>query len=200
MGLVLTIAASGGLFGCTSKSSPDPVEAELALLREEVRALHEEIEALRADLISVAPESEALDSVDITIEQPLAEREAETEPVARPVEHGPPAEAAIVAVLDAYARAIESEDLQLLRELYGGEVPQEDLRYVEIWLERTDNLQVAGDPTSIELQEDAARAEVSFTMTFRFKRTNELRVARLKVPMQLVYSGGAWHVTSAKLR
>jgi hypothetical protein len=180
----LVIAAlSAGLGGCASRAAPRDLQEELADLRREERALREEIAALRTDISRLT-------------EQLAAKRTAETAP-RRSRPNAPPAPAAaspgpaIVTVLEAYRQALEDEDLQRLRqEIYRGALPADDLRYLELWFDRTDELQVELEPRVIDVEDGRARAIVRQTVTYRLSRTRELRRTRLDMRMLFEREGG----------
>ncbi len=185
--LCATVAAASA---CGARARGNDIEAELAALRAEQRALAAEVAALRDEM------------------QSLAQADVETPETPRPTSSAPAAEqatqdlgAAIAAVLDAYRQALEAEDLQLMARVYGGTLPAEDLRYVEIWFERTDGMRVQLDPRSIEVRNGTADAILEQTVIYRLNRTREQRTVRLEVRISMQRRGDDWHVSrvTAKL-
>lgn len=198
VGMALVMAAVGGGFGgCAPRATSDTLDTELARLREEERALRAEMAALRDEISRL---SEALEATS----PPLGgERPADLPVIPRAEEKplSPQATAeSIAALLNAYRMALEAEDFQRLRELYGGELPAEDRRYVEVWFSRADDLQVDMAPQAIEVTDGTARAVVSQVITFRQARTRELRKARLEVRMQFEQRGHAWRLVRVEGR
>ncbi len=177
--------------GCATRAAPEPIDgdlqAELARLHEEHRALQAEIAALRGELglseatVQVAPPTEALAPTPSTATAPLSVAE-------------------IDAVLDLYRQAFEAEDLGRIRsEVYGSDLPADDLRYLEVWFERTDGLQIEMDPRNILVHNGTADAVIEQTMTYRLTRTSEQRTIRLTIRMVFERRGSEWRVTSARM-
>lgn len=174
-----------GVTSCAATAPSDEVRTELARLRQEHRALREEISRLREAL--VAGEDAAEDG------KPIAQPHATpATPTAMP-------RAAIVAVLDSYRRAVEAEDLERLRDdLYGGELPEQDSRYLTIWFDNADMLEVQLEPLAIDVNDGRASALVRQTMRFRLSRTAERRTVRLQLRIRLEQSGRGWQVRELK--
>jgi hypothetical protein len=196
MALVLT-AVGGGFGGCAPRASSDTLDAELARLREEERALRAEMAALRDEISRL---SEALEA-----ESPPLDGERTpnlpVRPRAEEIPSSPQTTAkSIAALLNAYRMALEAEDFHRLRELYGGELPAEDRRYMEVWFSRADDLQVDMAPQAIEIADGTARAVVNQMITFRQARTRELRKARLRVRMQFEQRGQTWRLVRVEGR
>jgi hypothetical protein len=108
--------------------------------------------------------------------------------------------AAIAAVLDAYRQAFEAEDLERVEQVYGGVIPAEDLRYLEIWFDRTDGLQVSMEPRSIEVHNGSADAQIRQTMEYRLSRTAQRRTLRLDVRMTFERRGDEWQLIRVQAR
>lgn len=185
LGLVVAL-----LGACAPRAPESDVQAELAKLRREHRALMAEIRALKSEMRRLAG-----DEVGPPAETPGAIPPA---PVLRQPERV--ASAAIAAVLDAYRQALEAEDLQLVEEVYGGAMPAEDIRYLEIWFDRTDELQVSMDPRSIEVHNGLADARISQTMDYRLSRTSERRTVSLDVRMTFERLGDEWQLIRVEAR
>ncbi len=192
-----TAALGGGLSGCATRAAPNELPAEIPELREEERALREEIAALRSELGRLTAALEAAVAAD-AIPMPHAVPEAPADLPSAATAPSPAA--AIAALLDEYRQALQTEDLQLVRAVYGGNPPAEDLRYLEIWFSRTDELQVDIDPRAIDVLDGNARAVVRQTMTYTLSRTQERRTAELTVRMQFERRGDEWLLTRADAR
>lgn len=201
LGAALAIEAlSGGLGGCANRAAPHDLQVELARLREEGRALSAEIAALRSDLasLSAALESRQPDSSAV-LAPPRAGAPTPANATA-PVDWAGPAPRELTALLDAYAHALEKEDLDALAELYGGCLPQEDRHYLDIWFERTVGLQVQARVENVRVDDGRVLVVVRQTMTYRLRPTNELRTAHLNVRMQIESDMDGWRLSSAVLR
>ncbi len=85
-------------------------------------------------------------------------------------------------------------------EVYGGQLPVEDLRYHRIWFDRTDQLKVEMNPRSIDVRDGTADALIRQTMSFRLSRTNEKRRVRLDLRMALERHGDSWRVSHVQPR
>lgn len=182
--------ATAVLGACAPKAPESDMQAELAKLREEHRVLMAEIIALRGEMRQLAGD-EAVPPTDAPGAVPPA-------PVLRqPVRV---ASTAIATVLDAYRQALEAEDLELVEEVYGGAMPAEDIRYLEIWFDRTDELQVSMDPQSIEVHNGLADARISQTMDYKLSRTSEHRTLRLDVRMTFERRGDEWQLIRVQAR
>lgn len=179
---VLAVAVTAILaVGCSARADPDQLNAELARLRREHQAIKKELLLLRAE----------------TRRRPAA-RATET-PAAQPPT---PADAhpglAIAALLDAYREALESEDLQYMRdEIYGGDLPVEDSRYLEVWFDRTEELEVQLEPVTVNFEDGRAQAVILKTMTYRLTRTHEKRTLRLELQMLFEREAGTWRLSRA---
>jgi len=190
--LALALAAlSCGLGGCAARAMPNDIKAEIAELREVERDLREEIAALRSDLARLTAAFEAAAAAD-ALPKPQPPTEAPTRlPVAVPAPS-----AAIAAVLDDYRLALEREDLQSLRQIYGGELPSDDLDYLKLWFDRTDGLDVSIETPDIDIQNGNALAVVQQTMTYTLAPTQQRRTVSVTVRMEFVRRNGEWQLTS----
>jgi hypothetical protein len=166
------------------------MQAELAKLRQEHRVLMAEIIALRGALRQLAGD-EAV---------PSAEAPGVIPPAPALRQPARVASAAIASVLDAYRQALEAEDLERVEEFYGGAMPAADIRYLEIWFDRTDELQVSMDPRSIEVHNGQADAQISQTMDYKLSRTAEHRTLRLDVRMTFERRGDEWQLIRVQAR
>jgi hypothetical protein len=188
----LAIATLGvGLGGCAPRAAPCDVDHELAELRRHDRALRDEIAALRQELDrltdALAPET------DRNAGPAGPERPA---PLRKPGE-----EPALAALLETYRTAVEAEDWTRLRyDVYGGRLPAEDRRYLELWFERTDDLQVELEPRAIETEDGRARAIVRQTMIYRLSRTGERRWVVIDLRMVFQRRDGRWKLVHADPR
>jgi hypothetical protein len=180
----------GGLSGCATRAAPNEFPAKIAELREEIAALRSELGRLTAAL-EAAVAADAIPMPHAVAEAPADLPSAVT---------ASSAAAAIAALLDEYRQALQTEDLQLVRAVYGGDPPAEDLRYLKIWFSRTDELQVDIDPRAIDVLDGNARAVVRQTMTYTLSRTQERRTAELTVRMQFERRGDEWLLTRADAR
>ncbi len=188
------VTAGVTLNACGAKAPADDVRAELAKLREEHRALLAEIVALKGEVRRLA--SGAPEAPQLTEETPGAIPPAPPRPKPARV-----ASAAIAAMLDAYRQAMEAEDLQRMEhEIYGGALPAEDLRYLEIWFDRTDDMQVSMDPRSIDVHDGRADAFIHQTLTYRLRPTAEQRTIGLDVRMTFERRGDVWHLIRVQAR
>jgi hypothetical protein len=174
---------------------PNDIKAEIAELREVERDLREEIAALRSDLARLTAAFEAAAAAD-ALPQPQPPTESPTQlPVAVPAPS-----AAIAAVLDDYRLALEQEDLKSLRKIYGGEVPTDDLEYLTLWFDRTDELDVSIADPDIDFQNGNALAVVRQTMTYVLAPTQQRRTMSVTVRMEFVRRNGEWRLTSMEPR
>jgi len=185
--LGLAVALLGG---CATRAPGPDVQAELAKLREEQQALIAEVRALRSEVRQLAGEQQVTPSEAPGVIPPA--------PVLR--QPARVAGAAIAALLDTYRQALEAEDLALVEDVYGGTMPAEDIRYLEIWFDRTDELRVSMDPRSIEVHDGLADARVSQTMDYRLSRTAERRSVRLDVRMAFEKRGDRWQLIRVQAR
>ncbi len=198
VGTVLVIAAlAGGLGGCAPRATPGTLDAELAELREEERALREEMAALRDEIARL---SSALEATRVPEIEPPTQRRVTPRPEEPAHRMDPSNGAAIVTVVDSYRRALEAEDLPLLQELYGGELPSADLRYIELWFGRADQLRVDMKPKAIEVLDGNAQAVIDQVITYRLQRTHELRTVTLKVRMYFEQRRGDWRLLHVETR
>ncbi|MGD2217848.1 MAG: hypothetical protein PVJ64_13915 [Gemmatimonadales bacterium] len=189
-GTAVLAVATAILGACSPKASESDIQAELAQLRREHRALMAEIAALRGEMrqltgAEVGPPAEA---PGVIPPAPALRQPARV------------ASAAITAVLDAYRQALEAEDLERVQQVYGGVIPAEDIRYLEIWFERTDGLQVSMEPQSIEVHNGLADAHISQTMDYRLSRTAQRRRLRLDVRMTFERRGDEWQLIRVEAR
>jgi hypothetical protein len=182
--------ATAVLGACTPKAPESDIQAELAKLRQEHRALMAEIVALRGEMRQLAAGEAAPPGETPAVIPPA--------PVIRPPARV--AGAAIAAVLDAYRQAFEAEDLEGVEQVYGGVIPAEDLRYLEIWFDRTDGLQVSMEPRSIEVHNGSADAQISQTVEYRLSRTAQRRTLRLDVRMTFERHGDEWRLIRVQAR
>ncbi len=191
-GLAISLSA------CATTGPADRIEAELARLREEHAALEQELAALRTEiqrLSGIETAAAPTQPAPAVVER----RMVEPQPVERPED--PAAGMQIAAVLDTYRQALESEDMQRVREeVYGGQLPVEDFRYHRIWFDRTDHLKVELNPRSIDVRDGTADALVRQTMSFRLSRTNEQRRVRLDLRMAFERQGDRWRVSHVQPR
>ncbi len=179
------------LSGCAGTRTAADIEAELAQLRAEQRLLIEEVAALRAAIRELSGEAAVPDQAPAA-----GERSAEAVPA---VASGDDAE--IAAVLDAYRQALEAEDIERVRdEVYGGILPADDLKYLRIWFDRTDQLQVSMNPRALNVHDGTADAVVRQTMNYRLSRTAERRRVQLDLQMDFQRRGTNWHVTNVQPR
>lgn len=190
--LALALAAlSCGLGGCAVRATPNDIKAEIAELREVERDLRDEIAALRSDLARLTAAFEAAAAAD-ALPRTQSQPEAPTKlPVAVPAPS-----AAIAAVLDDYRLALEREDLQSLRRIYGGDLPADDLHYLTLWFDRTDELDVSMATPDIDVTNGTALAVVQQTMTYTLSPTQQRRTVRLTVRMEFARRDGEWQLTN----
>ncbi|NIN73408.1 MAG: hypothetical protein GTO46_16085 [Gemmatimonadetes bacterium] len=182
--------ATAVLGACTPKAPEADIQAELARLRQEHQALMAEIVALRGEMRQLATGEAA----------PPSEMPAVIPPAPTLRQPARVASAAIAAVLDAYRQALEAEDLERVQQVYGGVIPAEDIRYLEIWFDRTDGLQVSMEPQSIEVHNGQADAHISQTMEYRLSRTAQRRRLRLDVRMTFERRGDEWQLIRVQAR
>ncbi len=182
--------ATAVLGACTPKAPDSDIQAELTKLRQEHRALMAEIVALRGEMRQLAAGEAAPPSETPSFIPPT--------PTLRQPERV--AGAAIAAILDAYRQAFEAEDLEGVEQVYGGVIPAEDLRYLEIWFDRTDGLQVSMEPQSIEVHNGSADAQISQTVEYRLSRTAQRRTLRLDVRMTFERRGDDWQLIRVQAR
>lgn len=166
--LALALAAlSCGLGGCAARATPNDIKAEIAALRSDLARLTAAFEAAAA--------ADALPRTQSPPEAPSA---------------------AIAAVLDDYRLALEREDLQSLRRIYGGELPADDLHYLTLWFDRTDELDVSMATPAIDVTNGTALAVVQQTMTYTLSPTQQRRTVRLTVRMEFARRDGEWQLTN----
>lgn len=186
-GLGLAVALLGA---CAPRAPESNIEEELAKLRREHQVLMAEIVSLRGEMRRLAGDEAA----------PPSEAPGAIPPAPTLREPARIASAAIAAVLDAYRQAFEAEDLAGVQQVYGGMIPAEDLRYLEIWFDRTDGLRVSMEPRSIEVHNGSADAQISQTLEYRLSRTAQRRRLRLDVRMTFERRGEEWQLIRVQAR
>ncbi len=188
--MALAVAALGcGLGGCSTRATPNGIKAEIAELREVERDLRDEIAALRSDLARLTAAFEAAAAADV-----LPRPRSPLEEPARLPAAAPPASAVIAALLDDYQLALEREDLQSLRQIYGGELPSDDLRYLTLWFDRTDELNVSIASPVIDIENGNALAVIQQTMTYTLAPTQQRRTLNVTVRMEFVRGDRGWQL------
>ena len=108
----------------------------------------------------------------------------------------PAPSAAIALLLDDYRLALEREDLQSFREMYGGELPSKDLRYLKLWFDRTDELNVSIASPNIDVENGNALAVVQQMMTYTLAPTQQRRTVIVTVRMEFVRRDGDWKLAN----
>ncbi len=173
----------------------DNLRSELAQLRKEHEAIQEQLALLRSEL------SARVDPSGAEVVEEAEAREAE------PVEHPftplvrRRSGSAIPEVLDAYARALEAEDIDVLRdEIYGGDVPADDMEFFNLWFDRTEELEVDLVAQSIDISDERAKATVLQTSTFRLSRTYERRTVHMQLRMEFERRDGDWRLRQVQAR
>ena len=162
--------------GCGSHSESDEVRDELARLRREQQVIKRELASIRAQM-----------------RRRPGERAAEPPPPRAVAPPTPSPSLAIADLLDAYRTALEAEDLEFLRDqVYGGALPTEDSRYLTIWFDRTEDLDVELEPQDLAYTDGRARAVVLQTTNYRLSRTQERRSLRMELRMMFEFVDGEW--------
>ncbi|UCC73258.1 MAG: protein kinase [Gemmatimonadota bacterium] len=113
------------------------------------------------------------------------------------------AEAALVTpemVLERYRLALETEDLEDLARLYGGEVPAEDLAMLTRIFESADQLQVEMEQKGTRFNGDRRIVEVDFAMRYVLARTRRSNSFTLKLRMTLEEGPGGWQLVELDRR
>ncbi|MGD2215432.1 MAG: protein kinase [Gemmatimonadales bacterium] len=133
-----------------------------------------------------SPDSTAAGAADPDSVQPGA-----SEPVV------PPPEVERVTadmVVEQYRRALETEDVEGLSRLYGGEVPPEDLTMLTRIFESADDLQVNLGNRDTRLQGDFRLEDVDFEMRYVLARTGRNRDFTLKLRLTLEEGPAGWQL------
>jgi len=194
--LALAMAAlSCGLGGCAARATPNGIRAEMAELREVERDLRDEIAALRSDVARLTAAFEAAAAADI-----LPEPRSPLDEPMRPPSAVPTPNAAIAVLLDDYRVALEREDLQALRKIYGCEPPSDDLRYLKLWFDRTDELDVSMASPHIEVGNGNALAVVEQTMTYTLAPIQQRRTVSVTIRMEFVRRDDGWQLANLEPR
>jgi len=115
----------------------------------------------------------------------------------------PSAEAELITadmVLESYRRALETENLEELGRLYGGEVPAEDLSMLTRIFSATDDLHVAMRTQNTRSEGDRMIIDVDFEMRYVLARTGRSRDFTLKLRMALEEGPSGWQLVQLDRR
>lgn len=141
------------------------------------------------------PEGSDSGSPDSTAAAGGAEVESAELGTAEPVSS--PAEVELVTsdmVLEQYRRALETEDVEELGRLYGGEVPPEDLTMLTRIFENADDLQVNMRTGNARSEGDRRIFDVDFEMRYVLAQTGRSRDFTLKLRMALEEGPSGWQL------
>jgi hypothetical protein len=104
-------------------------------------------------------------------------------------------------VLEAYRRLIESEDLEALgRELYGGQVPDDDARMLRRIFESAEELQVEMGDHDLKVEGNRAVVDVEYPMRYVLARTKRAQRFTLKLRMTLEAGPSGWRLVALEQR
>ncbi|HEX9580961.1 MAG TPA: Ig-like domain-containing protein [Gemmatimonadales bacterium] len=144
-------------------------------------------------VVGVAPGSSVISAGSDGIEGSVPVTVATPAAAARPTSVDP--REAVGAVIQEYARALESRDITEVRRVYPG-IPANQEAQVAQTLRSLDNLKVTLTVQRLEIREDVARADVSGQYNFfsRDNRRNENLPVRLQMVLEL--RGGGWRIQS----
>ncbi len=127
-----------------------------------------------------------------------------------PAENGPaeigsdpessPAVASHLGIIELYRQALESEDLDRLREVYGGEPPAKDLEMLERIFNSAEELQVEMEVGELRSEGDRATLDVEFPMRYVLARTKRSQKYTLKIHMTLEHGPTGWRLLAAEQR
>jgi hypothetical protein len=143
------------------------------------------------DEVSEGTDPESADSTAAGGGQPASDQPEAGEPVSAP------AEVELVTadmVVERYRRALETEDVEELTQLYGGEVPSEDLELLTRIFDNADDLQVSLRNRDTRLQGDLRLEDVDFEMRYVLARTGRSRDFTLKLRLTLEEGPAGWHL------
>ncbi len=197
-GLIAIAAAALALntVACGPRVTDDNLRSELAQLRKEHEAIQEQLALLRSELSARVDPSGAAVVEEAEAREPEPVVEHPFTPLVRRRSGS-----AIPEVLDAYARALEAEDIDILRdEIYGGDVPADDMEFLNLWFDRTEELQVDLVAQSIDISDERAKATVLQTSTFRLSRTYERRTVHMQLRMVFERRDGDWRLRQVQAR
>lgn len=175
--------------GCAHRAKPgDGFEQRLARLAAEQEALRAELARLRASLDSAGfPDGSGTP--------------AGTEGVAEAVPERVAPEPTISALLESYRSALQNYDRDRLEgEVYGGEIPEEDARYLRIWLESTTDLSVALEALDLVSEGGRVRVTVRQLMRYRLRRTGRDRRAQLTLTLTFEPLAQGWRLADLEAR
>jgi hypothetical protein len=103
-------------------------------------------------------------------------------------------------VLESYRRALETENVEELGRLYGGEVPPEDLSMLTRIFNATDDLQVGMRTRNTRSDGDRMVIDVDFEMRYVLARTGRSRDFTLKLQMALEEGPSGWQLVQLDRR
>jgi hypothetical protein len=104
-------------------------------------------------------------------------------------------------VLERYRRALETEDVDELAVLYGGEVPSEDLGMLTRIFDNADDLQVEMERKGTRNEGDGRQVvDVDFAMRYVLARTQRSQRYTLKLRMTLEESSSGWQLVELDRR
>ncbi|NIN73304.1 MAG: protein kinase [Gemmatimonadetes bacterium] len=164
---------------------PPPVEPEVSPAPTNDQA------AAAEDEVSEGSNPESPDSTAAGGAQPGFDQPEAGEPVP------PRAEAELVTadmVVERYRRALETEDVEELGRLYGGEVPSDDLELLTRIFDNADDLQVSLRNRDTRLQGDLRLEDVDFEMRYVLARTGRSRDFTLKLRLTLEEGPAGWQL------
>ncbi|UCC81652.1 MAG: protein kinase [Gemmatimonadota bacterium] len=164
---------------------PPPVEPEVSPAPTDDQA------STASDQVSEGSDPESPDSTAAGDAQPGSDQPEAGEAVS------PRAEVELVTadmVVERYRRALETEDVEELGRLYGGEVPSEDLELLTRIFDNADDLQVSLRNRDTRLQGDLRLEDVDFEMRYVLARTGRSRDFTLKLRLTLEEGPAGWQL------
>lgn len=104
-------------------------------------------------------------------------------------------EDAVFAMVETYQQAIEAKDeSSFRRDLYRGEIPGDDRRFLRALFDRTEHLNVELETRELRIEEDRAMAVIDCTLTFRHSTTGEQKTAHYTLRLIFEPSEAGWRL------
>jgi hypothetical protein len=147
-----------------------------------------------------AESRQASPEIEDAVEPPSQDAPLAGDPGSSGTEAGPSATRTQDDVLEDYRHALESEDLDELGRLYGGEIPKRDLEMLRRIFDNADELAVDVEPGGVRNDGDRSVVDVDFPMRYVLKQTGRSQKYTLKVRMTLVEGPGGWQLVELKQR
>jgi ketosteroid isomerase-like protein len=104
-------------------------------------------------------------------------------------------EEAVVAMVQSYHQAVEAKDETALREdVYHGEIPGENRRFLRALFDRTEQLDLALETRELRVELDRAVAVIDCTINFRHATTGERKTAHYSLRLIFEPDASGWRL------